>query len=144
MLIPEDMRQIAGALTASIAAIVAATIAWMAFNGTMTMGVAVPIILAAVGVGIAGVKAAVAMAEGGVIDRPTLILAGEAGAEIVEPLSRYESRKALESPIASSQLPQQIIPVTITLNVFEEADYEKAKEKVLEGISEAYARQRGT
>ena len=49
--IPEDMRQIAGVLTASIAAIVAATIAWMAFQGTMTMGVAVPIILAAVGWG---------------------------------------------------------------------------------------------
>ena len=83
--IPEDMRKIAGALTASIAAIVAATIAWMAFHGTMTIGVAVPIILAAVGVGIAGVKAAV-MAEGGIVDRPTLILAGEAGPEIVEPL----------------------------------------------------------
>ncbi len=70
--IPEDMRQIAGVLTASIAAIVAATIAWMAFQGTMTMGVAVPIILAAVGIGIAGVKAAVAMAEGGVVDQPNL------------------------------------------------------------------------
>ena len=80
------MRQIAGALTASIAAIVAATIAWMAFHGTMTMGVAVPIILAAVGVGIAGVMAAVAMAEGGVVDRPTYALIGEAGPEIVMPL----------------------------------------------------------
>ena len=97
--IPEDMRKIAGALTASIAAIVAATIAWMAFHGTMTIGVAVPIILAAVGVGIAGVKAAVAMAEGGVVDRPTLILAGEAGPEIVEPLARYEARKAIENPL---------------------------------------------
>jgi hypothetical protein len=143
--IPEDIRKIAGALTASIAAIVAATIAWMAFHGTMTIGVAVPIILAAVGVGIAGVKAAVAMAEGGVVDKPTLILAGEAGPEIVEPLARYESRIAFENPASSaSQIPQQIIPVTIHLVVYEEADYEKAKEKVLEGISEAYARQRGT
>jgi hypothetical protein len=141
--IPEDMRKIAGALTASIAAIVAATIAWMAFHGTMTIGVAVPIILAAVGVGIAGVKAAVAMAEGGVVDRPTLILAGEAGPEIVEPLARYEARKTFENT-TSSQIPQQVIPVTINLVVYEEADYEKAKEKVLEGISEAYARQRGT
>jgi hypothetical protein len=145
--IPEDMRKIAGALTASIAAIVAATIAWMAFHGTMTIGVAVPIILAAVGVGIAGVKAAV-MAQGGIVDRPTLILAGEAGPEIVEPLSRYEARKALESPSNSaslgSQFPQQVIPVIIYLNVYEEADYEQAKDKVLEGISEAYARQRGT
>ncbi len=99
--IPEDMRKIAGALTASIAAIVAATIAWMAFHGTMTIGVAVPIILAAVGVGIAGVKAAVAMAEGGVVDKPTLILAGEAGPEIVEPLARYEARKAVENHASS-------------------------------------------
>jgi hypothetical protein len=142
--IPEDMRKIAGALTASIAAIVAATIAWMAFHGTMTIGVAVPIILAAVGVGIAGVKAAVAMAEGGVINRPTLILAGEAGPEIVEPLARYEARKTFENTAFSSQIPQQVIPVTINLVVYEEADYEKAKDKVLEGISEAYARQRGT
>jgi hypothetical protein len=66
----------------------------------------------------------------------------------VEPLARYEARKALESPANSasfgSQFPQQVIPVTIYLSVYEEADYEKAKDKVLEGISEAYARQRGT
>lgn len=90
--IPEDMRAIAGALTASIAAIVAATVAWMAFHGTMTVGVAVPIILAAVGAGIAGVKAAVALAEGGVVERPTLALVGEAGPEIVMPLSQYEAK----------------------------------------------------
>ncbi len=84
--IPEDMRAIAGALTATIAAIVAATVAWMAFHGTMTVGVAVPIILAAVGVGIAGVKAAVGMAEGGIVTKPTLALIGEAGPEAVIPL----------------------------------------------------------
>ena len=87
--IPEDMRAIAGALTATIAAIVAATIAWMAFHGTMTVGVAVPIILAAVGVGIAGVKAAVGMAEGGLVTKPTVALIGEAGPEIVIPLARF-------------------------------------------------------
>ena len=75
---------------ASIAAIVAATVAWMAFQGTMTVGVAVPIILAAVGVGIAGVKAAVGMARGGLITEPTLVLAGEAGPEIYSPLNRFE------------------------------------------------------
>jgi len=49
---------------------VAATVAWMAYQGTMTVGVAVPIILAAVGTGIAGVKAAVGMAKGGLITEP--------------------------------------------------------------------------
>jgi len=86
--IPEDMRAIAGALMATIAAIVAATIAWMAFHGTMTVGVAVPIILAAIGVGIAGVKAAVTMAEGGIVRKPTYALIGEAGPEAVIPLSK--------------------------------------------------------
>ena len=84
--IPEDMRQIAGALTATIAVIVAATVAWMAFHGTMTVGVAVPIILAAVGVGIAGIKAAVGFASGGIVKEPTYALIGEAGPEAVVPL----------------------------------------------------------
>ena len=112
--IPEDMRAIAGALTASIAAIVAATIAWMAFHGTMTMGVAVPIILAAVGVGIAGVKAAVAMAEGGVVDKPTYALIGEAGPEIVMPLSRYESMHTEQSAtVTSNNSPQEVTVINL-------------------------------
>ena len=86
--LPDDIRAIAGAITASISAIVAATIAWMAYHGTMTAGVAVPVILAAVGVGVAGIKAAVEMAEGGIITKPTLALIGEAGPEAVIPLSR--------------------------------------------------------
>jgi hypothetical protein len=110
--IPEDMRKIAGALTASIAAIVAATIAWMAFNGTMTIGVAVPIILAAVGVGIAGVKAAVAMSEGGVVKGPMVALVGEAGPEIVMPLSRYENQRN-EPSKTQTENPQQIITVDV-------------------------------
>ena len=95
--IPEDMRAIAGAITATIAAVVAATVAWMAFHGTMTVGVAVPIILAAVGVGIAGIKAAVAMAEGGIVTRPTVALIGEAGAEAVIPLNRMENNYSTAS-----------------------------------------------
>jgi hypothetical protein len=109
--IPEDMRKIAGALTASIAAIVAATIAWMAFNGTMTIGVAVPIILAAVGVGIAGVKAAVAMSEGGVVKGPMVALVGEAGPEIVMPLSRYENQR--NEPSKTQTETPQIITVDV-------------------------------
>ena len=112
--IPESMRGIAGALMASIAAIVAATVAWMAFQGTMTVGVAVPIILAAVGVGIAGVKAAVAMAEGGIVDKPTYALIGEAGPEIVMPLNQFEqTRSAARESNFGSDNPQQIISLTV-------------------------------
>ena len=84
----------------------------MAFQGTMTIGVAVPIILAAVGVGIAGVKAAVAMAEGGVVDKPTYALIGEAGPEIVMPLSRYQEKNQTFRP-AFGDNPQQIIQIDI-------------------------------
>jgi hypothetical protein len=145
--IPEDMRKIAGALTASIAAIVAATIAWMAFHGTMTIGVAVPIILAAVGVGIAGVKAAVAMAEGGVVDKPTYALIGEAGPEIVMPLSRYEANRTATPAQALDELatlqPQEIT-VYVTNYIQTEADYDKASEHTIESLNEALARRRSS
>jgi hypothetical protein len=143
--IPEDMRQIAGVLTASIAAIVAATIAWMAFHGTMTMGVAVPIILAAVGVGIAGVKAAVAMAQGGVVDKPTFALIGEAGPEIVMPLSRYEASRtesSVQTAMANAQ--PDIITVYVTNYIQTETDYDKASEHTIESLNESLARRRSS
>jgi hypothetical protein len=135
------MRKIAGALTASIAAIVAATIAWMAFNGTMTIGVAVPIILAAVGAGIAGVKAAVAMAEGGVVKSPTVALVGEAGPEIVMPLSQYESQRSQTSRTITES-PQQIITVDVGGlhfygDIADSKFLEKAAEFTADKISEA-------
>jgi len=130
--IPEDMRAIAGAVTATIAAIVAATVAWMAFHGTMTVGVAVPIILAAVGVGIAGIKAAVAMAEGGIVTKPTVALIGEAGAEAVIPLNR-----ANDFPSAG----QQVVTANVSLNFYGDinspADVEQVKDAAVEGLSEA-------
>lgn len=61
-----SIRKPVAAIVALIAAIVAATVAWMAFHGTVTVGVAVPIILAAVGAGIAGIKALVSMETGGI------------------------------------------------------------------------------
>jgi hypothetical protein len=144
--IPEDMRQIAGVLTASIAAIVAATIAWMAFQGTMTMGVAVPIILAAVGIGIAGVKAAVAMAEGGVVDKPTYALIGEAGPEIVLPLAQYEANRTAfpaQTPEAVTQQ-SQIINVYVTNYIQTEADYDVASQHTIASLNEALARRRSS
>lgn len=146
--IPEDMRAVAGALTASIAAIVAATVAWMAFHGTMTIGVAVPIILAAVGAGIAGVKAAVALADGGVVDKPTLALVGEAGPEIVMPLSHYEQKMEINQPFGFRESPQQIIQIEIGGMHFygDIADgkfLEKATEATVEKMSDALYRRVG-
>ena len=137
------MRAIAGALTASIAAIVAATIAWMAFNGTMTLGVAVPIILAAVGVGIAGVKAAVAMAEGGVVDKPTYALIGEAGPEIVMPLSRYEAQRSKDTGQVMTQMLPTILKIEVTQQFYGDINspeyIDQAAEKTIEKLDEKLA-----
>lgn len=134
--IPEDLRAIAGALTASIAAIVAATVAWMAFHGTMTIGTAVPIILGAVGAGIAGVKAAVGMARGGVIREPTLVLAGEAGPEIYAPLDRFEA-------MVGGAGGTQYITVNPTIsigNISSDVDLELVTGAVSRGIAEGLRR----
>ena len=145
--IPEDLRGIAGALVATIAAIVAATIAWMAFHGTMTIGVAVPIILAAVGVGIAGIKAAVGMAEGGIIREPTLILAGEAGPEVYTPLSRYESMISEMSETQHFEINPVIhignITGVLSPSQVITAVSEGTMKGVSQGIAEAYRRRRG-
>lgn len=92
--LPANLRGIAAALMAGIAAVVAATVAWMAFHGTVTVGVAVPVILAAVGAGIAGIKSLIGLAEGGVVTKPTVALIGEAGAEAVIPLNKLQSTVA--------------------------------------------------
>ena len=132
--IPEDMRAIAGAVSATIAAVVAATVAWMAFHGTMTVGVAVPIILAAVGVGIAGIKAAVGLAEGGIIKSPTLAILGEKGPEAVIPLSNFQFETSSET---------QYITVNPTINIgniSSELDLPRVTESVSRGIAEALRR----
>jgi hypothetical protein len=131
--IPEDMRAIAGALTATIAAIVAATVAWMAFHGTMTVGVAVPIILAAVGAGIAGIKAAVAMAEGGIVRKPTLALIGEAGPEAVVPLNRGGGISETTQYIT-------VNPTINIENISSELDLVEVTDAVSRGIAESFRR----
>lgn len=132
--IPEDMRAIAGALTATIAAVVAATVAWMAFHGTMTVGVAVPVILAAVGVGIAGIKAAVALAEGGIVTKPTLALIGEAGPEAVIPLNQGSGRTGETTQYIT------VNPVINIESISSEFDLVQVSEAVSEGIAEGFRR----
>jgi hypothetical protein len=135
--LPEEIQAIAGALTASISAIVAATVAWMAFHGTMTVGVAVPVILAAVGTGIAGVKTAVGMANGGIIREPTLVLAGEAGPEIYSPLDKFENMMK-----GSSSGPQYVtIYPTINIgNINSDVDLLRMRDTISFGIAEGVRR----
>ncbi len=134
-LVPENLRGIASALMLGIGAVVAATVAWMALQGTMTMGVAVPVILAAVGAGIAGIMGLIGavpkMAEGGIISSPTIALVGEAGPEAIIPLNRANDFRTAG---------QQIITVSLAVNIYGDvnspADLEQVKDAAMDGVSE--------
>ncbi len=90
--LPENLRGIASAVTLLTSAVIAGAVAWLAYQGTVTMGVAVPVILASIGAGIAAltsmVSSAPKLAEGGIVARPTLALVGERGPEAVIPLGK--------------------------------------------------------
>lgn len=83
----KDTKVLAGSITAMVAVLAIATAAWMAYHGTMTMGVAIPVILAAVGAGVAGIKAVFdginAYAGGGYPDKGSLFIANENGPELI-------------------------------------------------------------
>lgn len=95
-------KKIVAAITLAVAALTVATAAWMAYHGTMTLGVAVPIIMGAVGAGIAGVKAMIPkMATGGVVDQPTVAMIGEGRyKEAVVPLGNSPQFATMKSDIA--------------------------------------------
>ncbi len=133
--IPAELRGVVGALTAAIAAIVAATIAWMAFHGTMTVGIAVPIILAAVGAGIAGIKAAVGMAEGAYVTEPTAAIIGEAGVpEIVAPEGKL---REIVSESAGALTMEVYSTINIYGNIGSEVTLQDVHNVVNEGLGDA-------
>lgn len=84
-----ESRKLAGGLTVLISTVISLVMAFLALRGTMTMGIAIPIILTAVGAGIAGMKALLssndisAYANGGFPEEGQLFIAREAGAEMV-------------------------------------------------------------
>ncbi len=97
----------------------------------MTMGVAVPIILAAVGAGIAGVKGLMGLAEGGIVASPTVALIGEAGPEAVIPLNRANDFRG-------SAGQQMTVNLSIHIDqVNSPADIEQVKDAALDGVTEA-------
>lgn len=77
-------KKITAWATIIVSALAAVTVAWMAYHGTMTLGTAVPIIAAAVGAGVAAIKALIPKVEACAvgasdIDSGTLFVAGEMG-----------------------------------------------------------------
>ncbi|MBS7647961.1 hypothetical protein KEJ24_09045 [Candidatus Bathyarchaeota archaeon] len=133
--LPEDIRGIAAACMVAIGAVTALAVAWMALQGAMTLGVAIPIIMAAVGFAVAGIfgliQQAKAMAEGGIVTKPTLALVGEKGPEAVIPLRKGFNFGA------------QYITVYPTINigtVSSTVDLETLREHVDKGIADALRR----
>jgi hypothetical protein len=104
----EDTRVVAGAITALIAVLAAGTVAWLAHIGTMSSGVAIPIILGAVGAGIAGIKA--------------MIPAGDTVGGNVS-TSRISTSNNIGSSNTNYQTPSQIAPANISYEAIEMAVY---------------------
>lgn len=100
-----NARKMVGIITTIVAALTAATVAVMAYRGALTLGVAVPIITAAIGAGAAGVKALIPsvpqMATGGVVNKPTMAMIGEGRYnEAVVPLGNSPQFTAMKGEIA--------------------------------------------
>lgn len=87
---PEDAQKVVGAIMAIAGAITALTMAVLAKNAVMSWGTALPILMGALGVAVAGgmalagkVESVAKYADGGMPEKGSMFVAGEAGAEIV-------------------------------------------------------------
>lgn len=100
----EKTKQIIGIIGTLVSALTIGAMAWMAYHGAMTLGVAVPVIGAAIGLGIASIKAAIpALATGGIVDQPTVAMIGEGKySEAVVPLGNSPQFKTMKEDIAAS------------------------------------------
>jgi hypothetical protein len=85
------------------------------------------------------------LALGGVVDKPTFALIGEAGPEIVMPLAHYEAKRS-ESTMMSSNSPQEVTVINLTQNIYgdinSEADEDRVAEKAVELLDSRCARRR--
>ena len=100
----EKTKQIIGIIGTLVAALTIGAMAWMAYHSARTLGIAVPVIGAAIGLGIASIKAAIpALATGGIVDQPTVAMIGEGKySEAVVPLGNSPQFKTMKEDIAAS------------------------------------------
>lgn len=100
----EKTKKIIGIIGTLVAALTIGAMAWMAYHSAKTLGLAVPVIGAAIGLGIASIKAAIpALATGGIVDQPTVAMIGEGKySEAVVPLGNSPQFKTMKEDIAAS------------------------------------------
>lgn len=86
----EKTKLLVGVLGTLTSVLIGAAGAWLALNGVISMGTAIPVIIGSIAVGIAsmkslldGLKEVKAYANGGLVSRGQLFIANEKGAELV-------------------------------------------------------------
>ena len=86
----EKTKLLVGVLGTLTSVLIGAAGAWLALNGVISMGTAIPVIIGSIAVGIAsmkslldGLKEVKAYANGGLVSRGQLFIANEKGAEMI-------------------------------------------------------------
>ena len=107
----EDMKKIIAPLTTIISLVTGLSVAWLAMHGAMSAGVAVPVIMGSIGVGIASLKAMLDInkfADGGLPNKGSLFIANEAGPELVANIGGGQSgvmnMEQLENAVARGMI----------------------------------------
>jgi hypothetical protein len=140
----EQLGPVGRALMVVVPAIIAAAAAvWMLQEG-ITLGVATAALVAsgvAVGAMVANLQSygnVVGLADGGVITKPTYALVGEAGPEIVMPLSQYESQRSQQTTQPSTLTGPNVTYLNfvqnINGNIETEADEERLAQKTIDKL----------
>ncbi len=140
----DQLGPVGRALMVVVPAIIAAAAAvWMLQEG-ITLGVATAALVAsgiAVGAMVANLQNygnVIGLAGGGVITKPTYALVGEAGPEIVMPLSQYESQRSQQTTQPSTMTGPNVTYLTfnqnINGNIETEADEERLAQKTIDKL----------
>jgi hypothetical protein len=137
-----------------IPAIIAAAAAVWALQEGITLGVATVALVAsgiAIGAMVANLQSygnAIGMATGGVVNKPTFAIVGEAGPEIVMPLSQYEAQRAQteRSTQTIGDSPQYVTYLTFEQHIHGDivtpADEDRVAQKAVDRLDEELYRRR--
>jgi hypothetical protein len=142
------------ALMVVIPAIIAAAAAVWALQEGITLGVATVALVAsgiAIGAMVANLQSygnAIGMATGGVVYKPTFAVVGEAGPEIVMPLSQYEAQRTeiKATKQVAGGYPQNVTYITFEQHIHGDivspADEDRVAQKAVDRMDEELYRRR--
>jgi hypothetical protein len=144
------------ALMVIVPGIIAAAAAVWALQEGLTLGVATVALVAsgvAIGAMVANLQGygnAIGMATGGVVNKPTFAVIGEAGPEIVMPLAQYEAQRIeiQETKQVVGDYPQNVTYITFEQHIHGDivspADEDAVAQKAVDKIDEELYRRRNS